>query len=187
MTSSDSLAVEDLSWGDIEHRQQIIDLRRAVFPTQVEYGEVLDECGGHYGIRCGGKLVAASRLDFFSQPNDIPYLSRIEHLGIDSLAYPLGVLARLVVHPSYRRSGLGLALDSHRVTAAGERDAATMLAVTTTKFWEAALVKQGFLKLGIALPILSGPHANPEVHPSVLALALNGHRTVSRCTRLTDS
>lgn len=161
-----------LNWQDANVRQQICGLRSLVFSLPTSDDEPLDASGLHFGVLEDAALVAAARLDVFRDCEEIPYLDRIDHLGITDLPTPIGVMSRLVVHPSSRRQGLGSLMDKHRIEVAKRRQLACLIGVTVAEYREAALAKLSFQKLGNCLPILHGPHANADLCPALMLLVL---------------
>lgn len=93
----------------------------------------------HFGVFDQQTLVASARISFHASKLDTPN----GHM-FDEISGSVGVLSRLVVHPSVRGQGLPGILDQARIEEAIERKPANLCAVSSNQRRISALKDAGF-------------------------------------------
>lgn len=135
----------------------------------------LDESAIHWVTVDGyGTIVASARLNIFDSPQASPYFSATHHLVLPSKS-TFAFFSRLVVHPKYRKMGLGRALYEARAEFCRKKKIAWSQVFINDPCVIKMFETEGFRNLGQALVSYhpsAAPHAvnvlvvcHPNHHP----------------------
>jgi GNAT superfamily N-acetyltransferase len=91
-----------------------------------------DHLAQHWTLEVGAKLVAAARLTIHENLTEVPDAHLFTGLPDIAVAFPLGYITRLVVHPDYRTRGVAMQMDRERITAAKSAGCRSIAAVWNT-------------------------------------------------------
>jgi GNAT superfamily N-acetyltransferase len=115
--------------------EAMIELRLKVWSAQVTFPLTLEDVidrfehtARHWGVFDGERCVAAARLSFHDNVEDVPEAVCLSGVSLQA-AKPIAFMSRLVVDADYRRRGLGQQLDEIRIRAAEEAQCGSLLAI----------------------------------------------------------
>ncbi len=135
---------------------------RTLFPNG--WYDDLDESAIHWiSVDENDIIVASARLNIFNALERFPYYNAIQHIEMD----PKGTFAffsRLVVHPQFRKNGLGRALYQSRAAYCEEHDISWSQVFINDPHVIAMFESEGFENVG---------KASVSYHPSVAPHAVN--------------
>ena len=109
---------DDNTLQEIYHLRVIAWNSTLAFPTEIlRWEDPADQIATHWGVHCGGGLVAAARMSFHLRREDVPDFECFNHL-LDDVEGPFCSMNRLVVHPDFRGFRLSNVLDELRISHA---------------------------------------------------------------------
>jgi GNAT superfamily N-acetyltransferase len=138
-----------------------IELRAVVWNAQANLGHDIFEEGEwtdehdlhaiHFAVLSDSeKVIAAARLCVHSAISDFPDYADIAMLYVGCVRPPIGMLGRLVVHPSHQGKGIAQLLDQARLSKAAALDCRSVM-VEVPEYRRKAVEKLGFVLVGSAV------------------------------------
>lgn len=108
-----------------------------------------DDVARHWAFLDGAEPIASARMTVHATLSDVPDPEDFLGLFAEPPSSPIASINRLVVHPKYRRYGLGSSLDNLRLRVAEEMGCRCVVVSTPSGDRRVAqLVSQGFRLLG---------------------------------------